>query len=481
MKEIYKDEEYKDLQLEGINELANTVLLTMGPNGSTVTITDEYGNTYITKDGVSVANKIVFKDTIKNTGAELIKQVAQKTVEEAGDGTTTSICLAQAFINKGYELMKEGYTFNQIRDNLDILELEVVHQLKKNSRKCTKKDIINVATIAANNDIEIGKMISDAYKNSNVVKVEEVEEEFDTLDKVNGMQLEGSYFHKAFINNPKKESIEYNNCKFIIYDGKIENITDISNHLEGVQDRPIIIMADHFNDSVVSLLKQNYNEGNIAIGLLKSPNFAEHRRNIVQDIISYTKAFHSMKSKVYITNLDSVFADRNKIIITKKDADGSGRAAYLKAALKVQTDKSSKKLLQDRINLLEGNLSIIKVGGKSELERRERKDRIDDAVLAVKCALEEGIIEGGGVALAKIYLYNNYTKSPILELLKCLITPYDYIFRNNKPIDPIRKDMFKENILDPFKVTRCALQNALSVTKTILSSEAIVINDRLWN
>ena len=471
MKEIYKGKEMRELLLSGINKLADTVTLTMGPNGKIVGITNFNGEGYVTKDGVSVSNDIVFKNYIEDYGAKLIKQVAQKTVEQAGDGTTTSICLAQAFINKGFELIDKGISYNEIKKALDILELEVLHQLKKSSKKLNKKDIINAATISANNDIEIGKLIDKAYKHSNIVKVEESDNETDSLDTINGMQLDTSYFNKAFINNEKKRAITYDKCKFIVVDGKLENLNSIKDYLTGVQDLPIIIMADHFSEMVLSLLKQNFNEGRLQIGLIKSPGFAGHRRNIIDDLIKYFECNISASKDVKIGFIDSIYADHKKVIISKDKPNTSG-ISYLKEAYKSESDKSIKKLLNERIDMLEGSLSIIKVGGNSELEMKERKDRIDDAVLAVKSAMEEGVVEGAGVAFINIIDHFNWTKTPILELLLCIGKP----FKKIKPKLPL-----SINILDPHKVTRCAFQNAISVAKTILNMEAVVVNDRIWS
>ena len=476
MKEIYKAEEVKEKILSGVNKLADTVLLTMGPNGKTVIITDNMGRPYITKDGVSVANNITFKDPIEDTAATLLKEVAQRTVEQAGDGTTTSICLAQAFINKGYELLDEGISYNEIKESLDILEKDVLQQLQESSKKCTSKDIINVATISANNDSVIGEIINKAYSHSNIVKVEESDNEQDELVTVNGIQLDTPYFTKAFINNPKKGAIEYNKCKLVIYDGKVDNIKDLEPALKGQQDLPIVIIADHFHDTVVSILKSNYNNGNLEIGLIKSPSFAESRRNIMKDIIAYTSAHYPNPSKdtdLYISTIDSIFSDKDKTIISKKEVDIESYLITLKFLLENEKDKNSKKLISNRINTLEGNLAVIKVGGKSELEMKERKDRIDDAVLAVKSALEEGVVKGGGVALIELI-----SKLDINYFMKTLAEPFINIYPNEKMLTFELQDT---KILDPLKVTRCALQNAISVAKTILSTEAIVLNDRLWN
>lgn len=475
MKEIYTGKEMRDLLLSGINKLADTVTLTMGPNGKVVGITNFNGEGYVTKDGVSVANDIVFKNYIEDYGAKLIKEVAQKTVEQAGDGTTTSICLAQAFINKGFELIDKGASYSEIKILLDSLELKTLHYLKKYSKKLTKKDIIHVATISANNDKKIASLIDKAYKHSKIVRVEESDNEEDILETINGMQLDTSYFNKAFINNEKKRAIVYNKCKFILVDGKLENINQVKDYLSGIQELPVIIIADHFSDMIVSLLKENYNEGRLKIGLIKSPGFAGHRRNLMDDLKKYLKLSIGNKD-VRVGEIDSIYADHTKVIISKKDPNRDD-IPNLKSLLKSESDKSTKRLIQERIDMLEGTLSIIKVGGNSELEMKERKDRIDDAVLAVRSAMEEGLVEGGGVTLSKIEGAIYYDKEDKFNFIGVLSKPYKII----KPeVDLLNNDMFNLNIVDPHKVTRCAFQNAISVAKTILNMEAVVVNDRIW-
>ena len=370
-KEVYSKEEAKDLLLEGVNELANTVLLTMGPNGKTV--------------------------------------------------------------------------------------------------------------IIANNDKQIGSIIKKAYEHSNVIRVEESDNSEDILDTVDGMELDGSYFSQAFINNAKKQAIEYDKCKFIIVEGKLETLDPIVKELKGAQEYPIIVMADHIHDEVISLMKRNYNSGALAIGFIKSPSFAQYRKDIVSDIISYTKASPLLNSSVYVAEIDGIFADKNKFILTKKNPNRD-KIVDLKESIKSEISNHSKKLIQNRIDNLEGTLSIIKVGGGSEVEMKERKDRIDDAVLAVKSAMEEGIVEGGGVALLRNIIYlNEDLKS---KLYFCLSKPYKTISKNDNSFildeSERKRDLMKEGIIDPHKVTRCAFQNAISVAKTFLSIEAVVLTPELW-
>lgn len=475
-KDIIIGEEAQEAIKRGVNKLSAAVLKTMGPNGSTVIIVNG-DDEYATKDGVSVAKAVKLLDLIEDIGARMIKEVAKRTVELAGDGTTTSICLANALINKGFELLKQGVSYRDIKLALDQLEKDVLSKLSKMAKPLKDKDIINVATISANNDEEIGKLIYDAYKHSEVVKVEESENTTDTLELINGMKVLGSYYDKAFINNTKKSAVDYMDCELIIVDDKINHINEIKTLLEGTKTKPIVIIADDYHTSVISILKDNYNRGALDIALLKSPGFATHRRDLISDIIEYTSAsvhnFHNTQKPVYTANVDSILATKDSIIFTKKNVNiksVNAKVDSLKEMLQVEKDGYTKELLQQRIENLEGKLSVIKVGGNSELEMKEKKDRMDDAVLAVKCALEEGYIPGGGHALKNISRDLLYTKTPIIELSMCLHAPYETIGCLK----------INDKIIDPVKVTRCAFENAMSVAKTILNSQAIVIGDTRW-
>lgn len=479
-KDIIKGEECRKLLREGINDLADTVTITMGPNGKTVIISDGNGHPYITKDGVSVTKQITFSNNeVKNIAAALIKEVAIKTVEEAGDGTTTAICLARAFINKGFDILdNEIIKYPEIKLELELLEKYILDNLKNNSRKLNIESVKDVATIAANNDKDIGDLIQEAYNNSKIVKVEESNKENDELITIKGMQLNTGFFDKAFINNPAKQSIEYTNIPLLVIDGHLNDLKNLEGFIKR-HPQGIAIIADHFSDNVVSILKSNFNVGALNIALIKSPGFATHRKDLMKDIALFTSGSVIDPNKslvnVNIGLIDYIKVTNNKTIIGKEfipTPEVLMLVEELKKGLK-ELEKPHQELLQQRIDNLSGSLSIIKVGGKSEVEMKERKDRVDDAVLAVSCALEEGIIEGGGKALQLVSstINNNFTE--------CLCMPKITIIENGAKID-YSKDFFKEGIIDPYKVTRVALQNAISVAKTILSTEAVIINNRLW-
>lgn len=469
----------------GVNQLSNVVKSTLGPSGSTVIIPDVYGEPYITKDGVSVAERVQLEDPIENIAATILKQVSKNTVEQAGDGTTTSIVLAQALINTGYDLLNAGISYNEIKEHLDNFEFLSVGDLTRTATPLTTDNLIHVATISANNDEGMGALIKDAYDHSTIVKVEEGSDLQDKLTTVNGMELPTGLFENAFINVSNKQAVVYEDPLVILIEGKLDKLDDISGLLNDVGERPVIIIADHFSGPVVSILKDNYNRGALNIALVKSPGFASHRVNLMEDIAVYTGATllqqgKKYKGAEYYGTLSSVFITKDSCILTnsKNTVAAEERLKDLKAVRESTKEPNAKVLLDKRIEYLTGSVSIIRVGGKSELEMRERKDRIDDAVLAVKCALEEGVVSGGGIALLSIYLDGILKPNHFNHVLE---TPHDTILRNgtNVPV-ATKEEMLELGIIDPLKVTRIAIQNAVSVAKTILSTNAVVLNEALW-
>jgi chaperonin GroEL len=464
--------------MQGINDLANTVKLTMGPQGSTVIITDNNGIPYITKDGFSVSRDIVFTNPIKNIAANLFKEVAKNTVDEAGDGTTTATVLAQSLIQRGFAIMNtEDISYTKIKEELEDLEGYVLKGLNNHSKKIKPRDIRFVATIAANGDNFMGSIIDSAYSKANIVKVEESDNEIDSLEVINGMQLDTGFFDKALINNPSKQSIEYKNIPLVIIDGHLTDLQNIAALLQENKDG-IAIIADHFSDEVVSIIRENYNRGRLKIALIKSPGFATHRKDLLSDLAVFTDSEVIDPSKSIIGKhfgiINSLVVTQNKTIITRDiyTPQTQKRAEDLKNSLQ-DLNKTQKKLTQERIDNLSGSIAIIKTGGSSEIEMKERKDRYDDAVLAVSCAIEEGIIQGGGKVLQLLSITtDNMFKS-------CLLTPKQTIIENGAVID-YTKDFIKEGIIDPVKVTRVAFKNAISIAKTILSVKAVVQNNQRW-
>lgn len=476
MKEILSKEELKNIIKETVNEVADTVCYTYGPNGKTVILSDFEGNGIITKDGVSVSNAINYDNPYKNIITNIMKEVAQKTVDEADDGTTTSICLTQAFINRGFELMEQGVSYNDIKDALEYLSLYVVKEINKASKKTKKKDIINIALTASNNDVKIAKIINDAYKHSPIVKVEESTLSYDTITKINGMTLRTTYFDQAFINDISTQSIKYSECYIALIQDTMYTVDPIAALVNKIEGKPLIIIADHFSDNVLRIIKQHYNSGSLKVALVAAPGVNNHRANIVDDISTYTSATVLDNSKKYTSieylgKADGVEIKKDEMIIFNETTNKAvhKRLHELKELINTDLPKYNKELTQQRINSLSGSASVIKVGGDSPVEVKEKFDRYEDAIGSVKHALDEGYVKGGGLTLKYIADNAEFTKTPILELTQCL-----YSCNNKMP------EIIDDTVIDPAKVTRCAIENSISVAKTLLSTEAIVLNKHLW-
>lgn len=494
IKEIYIHSEAKDKLIEGIHKLSEAVLATMGPMGRTIIISDEYGRPYVTKDGVSVANAIKFRDPIENIGAKLIKQVAQKTADEAGDGTTTSICLAQQFINSGLEILQNEVPVNELSKEIDSLVLDVIDELKKIAKPLDIADVHKVATISANNDEKIGQTIQEAYNHSVIVKVEEGKTKEDKVEYINGMSHPITYHSPKFINNEKKKEITYEEANVLVLDAKLEDLTPYRAILETCSNKnePLIIFTEFVSENVLRLLETNYINGYVKVAAVKPPGFGSYRRDHLADIADFTGA--KVITSAVGTISPAVLGKANNISIGKLNTI-IGKPSHIDLTNKIEDLKEQyqtadisdydREFVLDRIKNLNGTLSIIKVGGTSEVEMKERKDRIDDAVLAVKSALEEGIVEGGGLALVRVNdtLCNRRPSKVRKTLLNVLLAPSSTIFLNSNGAincEDFHINRFDQNIIDPLKVTRCAFENAASVAKTILSTEAVVLNEQLW-
>jgi len=483
MEEIYFKEEARNKLLSGINKLHDAVASTMGPNGKTVIISDVYGKPKVTKDGVSVARAISFKDPVENMGAELIKEAAELTVDVAGDGTTTATVLATAFVNN----LKE-FESRDINKAFDEIIPKVIDQLKQNSKTLERHDIKHVATISANNDTVIGDIIQEAYNHSDIIKVEESASNNDILELVEGMQLDVSYLSKAFVNIERKAECELTNPHVLIIDGKLETLKGFEQLLNAVaaNNESLLIITEHITEQVLRMLETNALSGNIKLCAIKSPGFGQHRKDLLKDIAKFTQStIITDLSKPHTLNvagkLQSVRVTKNNSILVKDNTvDVTEIINDLNELSKsIDLSEHDKDLIIQRRDRLTGKISIIKVGGISEVEMKERKDRYDDAVLAVACALEEGIVEGAGRALSNASETISEDNEIIIAIVKSLFAPNNQILFNGAKIDGF--DMFELNIIDPLKVTRCALENAVAVAKTILSTDTIILNERQWN
>lgn len=485
MEEIVFDKEARDKIINGITKMAKAVGSTMGPNGKTVIIPDKnnHGKYIITKDGVSVARTIFFKDPLENIGAQMLKEVAELTVLLAGDGTTTATVLAAAFVNN-----LKDFDSNEINKTFDEIIPKVIEQLKLNSKELKREEIKYVASISANNDIQIGELIQQAYNHSDIVKIEQSNNSEDKLELIDGMFLNTTYLSKHFQTNIGKGICELDSPEVIIIDGKLENLKPFQNTINRIaqENKSLLIITEHVHENVLRILETHVLSGNLKLCIIKSPGFSKHRKDLLNDIAKFTGTLVIKDQlKPFVTGkLKSFKADFKTSVLLKDDSINVDEFINsLKEFKSTDLEEYDKELLEQRINNLTGKVSIIKVGGGSELEMKERYDRYDDAVRAVDCALEEGIVEGGGIALSRIE--NKFRQMYGFEntydgILKSLLSPSDTIVLNGNKIPNFKKDMFNQNIIDPLKVTRTALENAVSVAKTILSTNAVVLNREQW-
>jgi len=486
MKEIYFKDEAREKLITGINKLRDAVASTMGPKGRTVIITDDYGKSTVTKDGVSVARAIYLKDPIENIGAQMVKEVAELTVDKAGDGTTTATVLAAAFINN----LKE-FESHDVNKAFDEIIPKVLKHLKDNSRELKRDEIKYVASISANNDMAIGNVIQMAFNHADVVKVEEGTGSEDTLDLVNGMTLPVSYFSKHFINTPERAECNFTNPHVIIISGKLTTLKPFESILQEIAETNgnVVIITEHVNESTLRILETNAASRKLNICVVKSPGYSQHREDLLKDISDLTGAtiindLTKSYTLHYLGKLESIKVSKNNSVLVKhSDIDITPYVNILGDQFIMESlTQHEKESIKLRMENLSSKISIIKVGAVSELEMKERKDRYDDAVLAVGCALEEGIVEGGGVALFNAWnkLYDTVSNDALNKMLyQGILAPYKQIFQEDT-LGFGQTNMFDKNIIDPFKVTRCALENAVSVAKTILSTNTIILHERLW-
>jgi len=483
-KEIYFKDEARKLLFSGVSKMEQAVASTMGPKGKTVIISNQYGDPEITKDGVKVAREIYFRNAIENIGAKIVKEVAELQVDLAGDGTTTAIVLANAFIQN-----LKDFDSNEINKAFDEIIPKVIEQLKLGSKKLEHKDIKYLASISANNDIHIGEIIQQAYNHASIIKVEESNDNEDSLELIDGMSLPVSYFSKHFINTNKKAECNFEDPYVLLIDGKLENLKSFETPIKQIAENneSLLIITEGLSENLLRLLESNVLSGSLKLCVIKAPGFSQYRKDLLSDIADFTGAdlISNLTKQYSLTSfgrLKSLKVTKNNSILVKhSDVDIKEYIDDLKALSKLkELTKQDKELIEQRVTNLTGKISIIKVGGISEIEMKERKDRYDDAVLATACALEEGIVQGGGVAL-----YN--TNQVVVKTIKNLShnsVELGILMSLNKPIEiigvPALTNMFEKNIIDPLKVTRCALENAVSVAKTILSTDTVVLNERQW-
>ncbi|MBO7370221.1 MULTISPECIES: chaperonin GroEL [unclassified Campylobacter] len=517
-KEINFSDDARNKLYNGVKKLNDAVKVTMGPRGRNVLIQKSFGAPAITKDGVSVAKEIELKDTIENMGASLVREVASKTNDEAGDGTTTATVLAHAIFKEGLRNVTAGANPIEVKRGMDKFAAAVIEELKKASKKVSgKTEIAQVATISANNDSAVGDLISEAMEKvgkDGVITVEEAKSINDELNVVEGMQFDRGYLSPYFITNPDKMIVELNSALVLLFDKKITNLKDLLPVLEQVQKtgKPLLIIAEDIEGEALATLVVNKLRGVLNISAVKAPGFGDRRKAMLEDIAILTGG--AVISEELGRTLESAsLADLGKaerIVIDKDNTtivNGAGekkainaRISQIKAQIAETTSDYDKEKLQERLAKLSGGVAVIKVGAATETEMKEKKDRVDDALNATKAAVDEGIVIGGGAALIKASLsvkldLKGDEKIGADIVKRALFAPLRQIAENagfdagvvaNGVAENKDKkfgfnaangeyvDMFKAGIIDPVKVERIALQNAVSVASLLLTTEATV-------
>ena len=519
-KDVKFAQDAREQMLKGVDVLANAVKVTLGPKGRNVVLEKAFGAPRITKDGVTVAKDIELEDKFENMGAQMVREVASKTADEAGDGTTTATVLAQAIVKEGAKSVAAGSNPMDLKRGVDLAVNAVVEALKDKSKKVTSnEEIAQVGTISSNGDHEIGKFISDAMQkvgNDGVITVEEAKSLQTELEVVEGMQFDRGYISPYFITDADKMRVELENPYILIDEKKLSNLQSILPLLESVvqSGRPLLIIAEDVEGEALATLVVNKLRGGLKVAAVKAPGFGDRRKAMLQDIAVLTGG--QVISEDLGIKLESVTLDMlgqaKKIVITKDDTtivDGAGkkadieaRVAQIRAQIEDTSSEYDREKLQERLAKLAGGVAVIKVGGATEIEVKEKKDRVDDALNATRAAVEEGIVPGGGVALVRaievldsVKGANDDQKVGINIVRRALQAPLRQIAENagedgavvvGKILD---KDQYaygynaatgeygnlvKQGVIDPAKVVRTALQDAGSVAGLLITTEAMV-------
>tara|TARA_R100001015_G_C4628652_1_gene188904 strand:- start:450 stop:2072 length:1623 start_codon:yes stop_codon:yes gene_type:complete len=502
----------------GVNKLADAVKSTLGPRGRTVIIEKEYGEYHSTKDGVTVAKEIELEDTLENAGAQIVKEVAQQTNDEAGDGTTTATVLASEIIKLGIRNIESGRHPIELKRGIDKSVKSIVKSLRDCSKDVsTDEDIRNIAKISANNDGEVGNLISEAISKvgrEGVVTVEESQTGDTRLEIVEGMQFESKYLSPYFITNNTEMQVELENPWILLYDKKITSIKEIVKILEAAiqQDKPLLIIAEDVDGEALAGLIVNKMRGTCKVAAVKAPGFGDKRNQYLEDIAALTGgevvSYHRGMRLDKITTKS--FGTARLVTINNKYTtivDGAGtaeeienRVSQIKHDIENASSNYDKEQTQERLAKLAGGVAILRIGAESEIEMKEKKDRVEDALNATRAALDEGIIPGGGIALMRclepdVKDFENDDQLAGREIvIKACGAPFGYIMENaglnpevvwkdikdltsTQGFDARREmvvDMYDAGIIDPAKVTRVALEKAASVAGTMLTTECVI-------
>jgi chaperonin GroEL len=519
-KEVKFSVEARDKMLRGVDILANAVKVTLGPKGRNVVLDKSFGAPRISKDGVTVAKEIELEDKFENMGAQMVREVASKTSDQAGDGTTTATVLAHAIVKEGAKSVAAGMNPMDLKRGVDLAVNAVVEDLKRHSKTVTSnEEIAQVGTISSNGDPEIGRFIADAMKkvgNEGVITVEEAKSLETELEVVEGMQFDRGYLSPYFVTNAEKMRVEMEDPYLLIYEKKLSALNELLPLLEAVVQtgKPLLIIAEDVEGEALATLVVNKLRGGLKVAAVKAPGFGDRRKAMLQDIAILTGG--TAISEDLGIKLDQVKLDRlgkaKKVTIEKenttivngagKKADIQARISQIKAEIEETTSDYDREKLQERLAKLAGGVAVIRVGGATEVEVKERKDRVDDAMHATRAAVEEGILPGGGVALlrsikalGKLKTENHDQKTGIDIIRKALSTPARQIAINAGEDGSIIVGKISENdtyvfgydaqegqygdlvskgIIDPTKVVRTALQDAASIAGLLMTTEAMV-------
>ena len=521
-KVVLKSSEARKKLLQGIDVLADAVSATLGPKGRNVVLDKSYGSPRITKDGVSVAKEIELSDKAQNLGVSMIKEVASKTNDRAGDGTTTATVLARAIAKEGLKEVEEGMKRKDLKRGIDLATEQVVEYIKSNAKKITSNnEIAQVGTISANGDQKIGEILAEAIEkvgNTGTVTVEEGKSLDTTLDVVEGMSFDRGYLSPYFVTNADKMIAELDNPFILIFEKKLTSLQPMVPLLEAVMKsgRPLLIIAEDVEGEALATLVVNKLRGGLKTCAVKAPGFGDRRKAMLEDIAILTNGqVISEELGMKLEDIKPEYLGSAKRVIVDKDnctiVDGEGDKENIKARcnqitkqIETSTSDYDKEKLQERLAKLSGGVAVVKIGGATEIEVKERKDRVDDALHATRAAIEEGIIAGGGIALLnasmniKVNSNNEDIKhgakivqkaltAPIIKILdNAGLDTFDIITKIKEKNDQnygfdARKeefcDMIQSGVVDPVKVVRMAIQNAASVAGLIITTEATIFDE----
>ncbi|CAN7247670.1 MULTISPECIES: chaperonin GroEL [Ensifer] len=519
-KEVKFSSDARDRMLRGVDILANAVKVTLGPKGRNVVIEKSFGAPRITKDGVSVAKEIELEDKFENMGAQMLRMVASRTSDVAGDGTTTATVLAQAIVKEGVKAIASGMNPMDLKRGIDLAVDAIVAELKVRARKiANNEEIAQVGTISANGDTEIGRYLAEAMAkvgNEGVITVEEAKTAEIELEVVEGMQFDRGYLSPYFITDQEKMRVEFEDPYILIHEKKLSNLQAMIPILESViqASRPLLIIAEDVEGEALATLVVNKLRGGLKIAAVKAPGFGDRRKAILEDIAVLTGGtVVSDDVGIKLENVTLETLGRAKRVMIEKEnttivdgagtkADIGGRISQLKAQIEESTSDYDREKLQERLAKLSGGVAVIRVGGSTEVEVKEKKDRVDDALHATRAAVEEGILPGGGVALLRVVNALDNIKTANAEqrvgveiVRRAIETPVRQIAENAGAegsiiVGKLREktdfaygwnaqtgeygDLFKMGVIDPAKVVRAALQDAASVAGLLVTTEAMI-------